>query len=325
MTERTKAVIVRCVLATVIVVPCIFGVLIVQSSPNSDAVVVTGPVSHNEPESTYESENSINIWFQVTSFDPETSKAKFNVYPWPTSDLAVAFSSSTISGSNFELFVDELYGAGTYQFRDGDRIGAIPIELDVLSIPQRGSHPDTFYYPFDSYVLDAYAGASNISANGERSDRAAFDYFYETSVSGFRTTYTRIAGWSHYDSSQEVNKEEILKERGEGNLSFLARFDRTWAVRFAVLMMVALWIINCISIVWTTYGVLRQSRPPSIQALIWAAASVIGSLQIRELFPGSPPLGIALDYFVFFPSLLINMLVVLVITASWSRRADFKL
>lgn len=325
MSEKVTTVLLRIAVLSLVVVPILLGLLIVRSDPIADDVRISGTVSYNEPESSAESDNSINLWFQPTGFDAETAKARFNVYPWPTADLAVSFSSSTISDTDFELFVDELHGAGSYEFRKNVVIGALDVEFDVLSSPPRGSRPDTFFYPFDSYILDTYAGVSAILLDGSRPDRPAFDFFYDSSVSGFRLTYTRIAGWEHYGTPAESDSELILKERRDGNVSFLARFDRTWAVRFAVLMMIALWVVNCFAVMWTTYGVLAKKRPPSIQALIWAAASVLGSLQIRELFPGRPPLGIAIDYFFFFPALVINMLVVIVITASWSRRTDFKL
>ena len=64
-----------------------------------------------EVEDVDRAEKSINIWFQAVEFNPETQKAIFNIYPWPTEDLIVAaFSSSTVTKIPFRLFIDELSG-----------------------------------------------------------------------------------------------------------------------------------------------------------------------------------------------------------------------
>lgn len=153
----------------------------------------------------------------------------------------------------------------------------------------------------------------------------AFEYFYETSLPDFKVTYTRIAGWNLYDTSEEISTSAILAERESGQVSFLARFDRSLANQLAIAVIVVIWIINTISLIWITQRILNKSRPPSIQVLVWSAASVLGYVQLRESLPGSPRLGIAIDYLFYFPALIASVIVALVITISWSNRSDFSL
>ena len=80
---------------------------------------VDDQIGEIEPEDVDRADKSINIWFQAVDFNPETQKAKFNVYPWPSEDLTtISFSSSTITNVPFSLFIDELNGVGQYEFQE---------------------------------------------------------------------------------------------------------------------------------------------------------------------------------------------------------------
>jgi hypothetical protein len=290
--------------------------------PLSESVRITGPVAGNEVGLHNENPEAMQLWFQPQSFDPVMRKAKFNLFAW-TSDDDEHFSSSMISPRDYWLFVDELYGKGSYHFLQDEPVGAVTFEADVLSIPTRGSHANDFFYPFDSYVLDAYAGVSQSKLGDD--GIPVFEYFYETSLPDFKVTYTRIAGWEMYDMPGEVSASQILAERESGQVSFLARFDRSLANQLTIAVIIIIWMINTISLLWITQRVLTRSRPPSIQVLVWSAASVLGYVQLRESLPGSPRLGIAIDYLFYFPALIVSVAVALVITISWSNRSDFSL
>jgi len=84
-------------------------------------------------------------------------------------------------------------------------------------------------------------------------------------------------------------------------------------------------LFNAAALVLTTCGVVLGSRPPSMQALVWSAASVLGTIQLRDMFPGKPRLGVAIDYLGFFPTMVVSMVVALVITVSWVMRSDYRI
>lgn len=290
--------------------------------PQASSVNLAGPVASNSVEDYNEDPSDFQLWLQLTSFDASTQKATFNLFPW-TDSLNQTFSSSMISQRDFTVFVDELYGKGFYEFRKGEVIGAVPFEADVLSLPNRGARDSDFYYPLDSYVLDAYVG---ISADGSVGNGLpAFEYFYETAIPELSVTYSRIAGWDHYETPRESASSQILSERKSGRISFLAKFERSGAVRFVALAFIFVFIINSVSLIWITIAVRARRRPPSLQVLVWSAASLLGYVQIRASLPGSPRLGIAMDYLFYFPALFIGTTVVFLMTISWSRRDDFTL
>lgn len=151
MSRRSKA--------TVVFLALLVSGLFFMLKPLSESVRIEGPVGGNEVGLHKEKSDSIQLWSQPQSFDPVMRKAKFNLFAW-TDDEDQHFSSSMITPRDYWLFVDELYGEGSYEFRKDERVGAVAFEVDVLSLPTRSSRANDFYYPFDSYVLDAYAGVS---------------------------------------------------------------------------------------------------------------------------------------------------------------------
>jgi hypothetical protein len=82
-------------------------------------------------------------------------------------------------------------------------------------------------------------------------------------------------------------------------------------------------LIASATLAWISLRIFSGKRPPSMQALIWSAASVLATVQLREMFPGNPRLGIGLDFVVFFPSLLASMLFGLLLTVMWIGRDDY--
>jgi hypothetical protein len=308
--------------AALVLLPLLVTGLFFLLKPLSQSVNITGSLNGNEVGKVTDDAEAMQLWFQPQSFDPVMRKAKFNLFAWANNEDQ-NFSSSMISPRDYWLFIDELYGQGSYQFRKNERVGAVALEVDVLSTPTRRSRANDFFYPFDSYVLDAYAGVSESRLGDD--GIPAFEYFYETSLPDFKVTYTRIAGWNKYGTPAEMSASEILSEREAGQVSFLARFDRSLANQLAIAVIVIIWIINTLSLVFITRRVLTGRRPPSLQVLVWSAASVLGYVQLRGSLPGSPRLGIAIDYLFYFPALIVGVAVALVITISWSNRSDFSI
>jgi hypothetical protein len=268
---------------------------------------------------------SINIWFQAVSFDPETQKARFNVYPWPSTDLVTtSFASSTVTKIPFTMFIDELNGLGTYDFEENQIVGSISVELDVLSYEDFSRSRDSFY-PFDSYTLDTYADVAVIEDDDQFTPIKTFDLFYTNSVPGFNIRYQRVAAYDEYLNSDMFNKGKIIRQRDEGKISFIATFERSFAVKLTAVLLSLLCLFNSFTLVWICGRILAGRRPPSMQALVWSAASVLATIQLRDLYPGNPRLGIGLDYFSFFPSLIVSMCCGLVFAATWMSRNDFQI
>lgn len=291
-------------------------------SPSGIKVVETG--LYGESSSDF-SEDSVAVYVQMLSFDPETERAEMAYYPWPTDDIAKQFSSSVLTERNIRFFVDAQDTELT-EFEAGDQIGGVYATVDVLSTDYPDLASDALY-PFDAYVLDSFARVEILDESiGDYAPVQTFDYFYTSPVPGFDVTYERLgafdSGYAGDPSSREL--ERIDLERFEGKVSFYGFIERSFAVKAIAIFIYSFILIATLALVWVASQMTLGKRPASMEALIWAAASMLGILELRALAPGDPRIGVYADLIVFFPSLILSLASVAVITYLWNTRKDFE-
>ncbi|QKJ25605.1 DUF4436 family protein [Aquiluna borgnonia] len=295
----------------------------------SDAYAPSG-VQVNEQgifgeSSTDFEENSVAVYVQMLGFDPETERAELAFYPWPTDDLAKQFSSSVLTEKDIRLFVDS-QDAELTEFSAGDQVGGVEVVADVLSTDFPDLASDSLY-PFDQYVLDSYARVETRESElQEYSTIQTFDYFYTSPVPGFDVTYQRLAAFeSAYPAESESSDPfRIAAERADGKISFYAFIERSFAVKAIAIFVYSFILIATLALVWVTSQMALGIRPPSMESLIWAAASMLGILELRALAPGDPRIGVLADLFIFFPSLILSLASVAGITYLWNTRKNFE-
>lgn len=268
---------------------------------------------------------TVAFYIQMLEFDPETERAKLMYYPWPTDDLASQFSSSVISKKEIQVFIDS-QNTSVKSFAPGEQIGGIEAQLDVLSTYYPELASDSLY-PFDRYVLDAYASAAVKWNEGEEfSPVQTFDYFYSSPVSGFEVRYQRLGAFENLDPSSEKasDPENIAFERADGKLSFYAFFERSFAVKAIAIFIYTFITLATLVLAWVTQRIASGARPASMNALIWAAASILGILDLRSVAPGSPRIGVFADLLFFFPPLLLSLACTVVLAYFWTVRKSWQ-
>jgi len=278
-------------------------------------------------------EKSVPIWFQAIDFNPESQVARYKIYPWPSSDLASEFDSSTVLNYNtqpIQVWIDATSGENNHTFNPGDSIGAITAEFDVLSRGSEKSANDA-RYPFDEYRLDTYVQTwidkGKYLEKELWTDIKTFDFFYTTPVSGFHVSHKRTALWddSVVTSSDIYDVKSIKALRAKGLISFESTFNRSAAVKTIATIIGIFCVMSTITLAWITKNIWSRKRPPSMQALVWSAATVLGIVQLRDILPGHPRIGIAMDFIFFFPTLLIGLISSLMITSIWIKRDDWEI
>jgi hypothetical protein len=291
-------------------------------SPSGVKVVETGIFGESSSDFT---EDSVAIYVQMLGFDPETERAEMAYYPWPTDDIAKQFSSSVLTERDIRFFVDSQNTELT-EFSAGEQIGGVYATVDVLSTdyPDRASDA---LYPFDAYVLDSFARVE-IRANSESDyeEIQTFDYFYSSPVPGFDVTYERLGAFeSGFASDPDARSLEMIDlERFQGKVSFYAFIERSFAVKAIAVFIYGFILIATLALLWVASQMTLGKRPASMEALIWAAASMLGILELRALAPGDPRIGVYADLVIFFPSLILSLASVAVITYLWNTRRDFE-
>ena len=281
------------------------------------------------PSEVISEDKSVSLYFQAVSFDPEGQTAKFKIYPWPTEELATTYSSSAILNEYpIQVWSDGITSANYNLFEASNSVGAISQEFDVLSGGHEKSANDA-RYPFDSYVLDTFAWVEiDNSPDNNKDDFEeinTFDFFYTTPIPGFHISYKRTAAYEDDQVQDIYAKSSIKSQRERGLISFEAKFTRSTAVKTISLIIGVFCVISALTLTWITAGIWFRRRPPSMQALVWSAASVLGTIQLRDILPGNPRIGISMDFLFFFPSLLIGLISSLLITGLWTRRDDWEI
>ena len=273
--------------------------------------------------------NSIELWYQFLNFNPKSGSLSVNIYIWPSSDLAKMFSSSTITYVPISAFIDNLSPVTSFNFKSGDSIGAIPIELDGTN-PLSLKNSDEMYYPFDQYSLDTYVKLKNGDRNSEViSDNSnSYEFFWPSQVPGFVFDVWRGATFADtYDwfDNEAYEEDKIAKQRENGEISFLIKVSRSNSVKFASILIYLGILLSCSALLIITIYVWRGKRPSSVTALVWAAAQILGLFQLRELLPDNPREGILLDLYIFYPGVLISLSCAVILSIIWVKKDNFQI
>ncbi len=290
-------------------------------SPSGVKVIDTG--IYGESSTDFDA-NSIAIYVQMLEFVPETQRAEMAFYPWPTDDIAKQLSSSVVTDVPIQFLVDSQNGS-VARFDAGSQVGAVYATVDVLSTDYSELASDSLY-PFDAYVMDSFARVQIMGEDGEFGPVQTFDYFYSSPVPGFDVTYQRLgafdSGYAGDPGSQDLAQIDL--ERFYGKISFYAFIERSFAVKAIALFIYGFILIASLALVWVASQMVIGRRPPSMESLIWAAASMLGILELRALAPGEPRIGVFADLIFFFPSLMMSLVSVAAITYLWSTRENIQ-
>lgn len=230
-----------------------------------------------------------------------------------TPELAGDLGTSLATGSYVEAPISFLFDAYSEQTRwspnPGEIQGAMPISLRLTG------EVDT--YPFDLYEAQLFASVlERESANSVSIPLLMHDKQEE--VTGLSISSSQVAFLS-----MDTNPESIEADRASGVANIEWSITRSLGVILIVLLLGALIITGAAVSVLITVSILRGKRPPSINSLGWLAAFLFALFSVRSQLPGSPPSGILFDVIVFYPSVLILVLLIAVNVASWVARDDW--
>ena len=117
----------------------------------------------------------------------------------------------------------------------------------------------------------------------------------------------------------------IADEFLTGNGQALVVAQRDQYTILLVLIVCLLMIASMISVISMGISVSLGFRPPTVSALVWAAALTFSLIQLRNLMPDSPPVGTTLDVVFYFPALLITIGGSVWILYYWIRRPDYEI
>lgn len=283
------------------------------------------------PETAKVDSRFINVFYQLTGFDSERQIANVTTYIWPSLDVATPFSSSTVTDIDLSLFIDEVGGQGFYEFEAGQPIAGIETTIDATNPYSLKRSIDT-YYPFDSYSMTLYAQVSERVETAEGFDVVplpTFEDSYATAVPGFQVRLTKEHDESFFSDEPRGEDfpfvEKAIEQRMNGLVMTTAIISRNFSVKVIAILVALYCLIIALSLGFMTLQILQWDRPPSMQALIWAAANALGLIQVRDLLPGKPRIGVTFDIIVYFPALTATLVSTVALFIIWSYREDWQI
>lgn len=230
---------------------------------------------------------------QPVTMDPNTNTitARF-VFDALGTDF---FNNDSRLNETIWISVDGRAGTREFRFTQGSKLSQAVVELGAVG--------DESQYPFDSYVAD-FAVSADVMA---RQTDGSFTVV-GTAPIGIAGT-GGIPGWDLTMSIPTGLSTEVA--RGEINL------NRAFSTQlFSILILLAVTVLSLIALFLASLVASRRLPIESV-LLPWMAGLLFALPILRNSMPNAPPIGIALDVYVFFWVLLMSVVSASMIAVAW--------
>lgn len=289
-------------------------------------------------------EESLMVFYTITEMDSESQYLTLRLVPAPDESFGGGLGNSWyLTDIDVQITVDSLTSTSdnrqTNYFFEGHPeywipYGSLDVTIDVNPfVPWRFRNRPSAY-PFDTYpyVLPLIAEQRPWSDEpiGDPTTTSALRDWealpvellpWLIEVDGFRFD-VRPAPFVG-EQGRTLLIDEAAADWSEGFGAVEIRARRLPGIRVLVGMIALVMMLNLVALGSVVYRIATSQRPPSAQVLVWVAALSFATVAVRQSLPYSPPPGIALDYILFFPTLLFSAIATVVVGLAWSNRSDY--
>jgi hypothetical protein len=305
--------------------------------------------------SSVNSEDRVDFSLKVTDVDPVMKLAQVQVLPQPMGNVGITTQNGWVPNdqiameigstrritdlqqSNTLFFGSELQPniSATADITYQNPFGAC-IEKSESSdtgetvCTMRESIEGTIKdYPFDRYLFSLPIFGVAARTGGAGTETTADDTYQSVPMRVYDST-SELNTWEvvvypistdYKDEFEDV--DAVSSGMNQGSVEFLIDAKRDRYTILLVLIVCLLMVASMMSVVLMGISVSLKYRPPTVQALVWAAALTFSLIQLRTLMPGAPPVGTTLDILFYFPALLMTIGGSIWILWHWMRRADY--
>jgi hypothetical protein len=256
----------------------------------------------------------VSLELAVTNVDPNSSA--FGIIATPR--LAGSYGSVLGNGSLVETPLQFVFDAYSGQGRWSNDVAEIAGGMDV-ALKLFGDVRD---YPFDRYNSYLISTASDISTKNPAQTGLYMQDSKEV-VPGFKVASELFSVSADDKASKKLIASTIEREQVIGITGVKWTIERSFDTVLTVLLMALLMILGATVSTLITIAIVRGKRPPSLNSLGWLAAFLFAMFSLRTQLPGNPPNGILFDLWVFYPVVLILVLLIAVTVTSWILREDW--
>lgn len=230
--------------------------------------------------------------------------------PQLSGNQGISTSNGSFLKQSISFSFDVFSGPTLLDVATGQFLGAQSLGLRLNGSPTN--------YPFDQYQSKFYATASSDFTEDGTTELVLRDK--TEAIPGF-------SGLSKYLAFEDEteNQEKIKSDISQGMGLIQWEFKRATSTVVAAFLLGALMLIGAAVSSLMTISVLKGTRPPSINSLVWFAAFLFALFQVRNQLPGDPPNGIKFDLFIFYPVILLLIILIAINVELWNNRDDWDL
>jgi hypothetical protein len=251
----------------------------------------------SEGGSSFESEATVNrggisINFEPIGVSPDTSNASFRMVM--SSDDETISDADGRAVDNIRVTVGGPDGSQEIRIPQGTAFGRAEVVLGVAG--------ELAQYPFDSY-----SGVYFVNAD-----------FYDRQTGGVNETkgaipleVTSVGAINGWNSALGVSST------GSFGVGLSADFDRAFSTKLFALVLLALAALTSLLALFISVLVLSNRRKVEAALLAWTGSLLFALPILRTYLPGAPPIGAAIDIYVFLWTVVMAFIAVFFIAASW--------
>jgi hypothetical protein len=239
--------------------------------------------------------NGLMIQIDPMTVNAQTNLAEIQLTFMPSgSEL---FDDSGHLRENLRVVVDS--GAGNKEMRFP--AGTVPSAQNATVV----LGGELAQYPFDTHSGLAYISADTYTKNSDGTITS--DQIYIADL----TVVTGVNGWD--------TVADLSNTAASSYVSFT--FSRAFSTQAFAIMLLALAVMLAIATVIVAFLVATQRRKAEIGLMSWTAALLFALPALRTFMPNSPPIGAAIDMYVYLWVMAGAIAAAIIMIGSWIRQS----
>lgn len=283
------------------------------------------------PEYDGENKEYLDVYVALTNYDDRRDVATYRIDLAPSPALGTWDDGGQFYFSkSIRLDIDSIESGIVGSFDANKIYGSF--EVSVIGTDTfKEEYTNSNYFPFEKryskFTLLAYK-----SENDTFDEAMQQDSFVDLPVRVLDYTRDKVEGYKLYydylvfvdgqlEKSNDITSIRESLEMGYVNLYITIQRDR--ATIFSVFALMTFVVGAAIALVLMTLVVWSKRRPPALASLIWGAATIFAIIETRRFIPNNPRVGVFMDLYLFFPSILLSIFATSSLFALWIRRKDW--
>jgi hypothetical protein len=284
----------------------------------------------NYPQFDDESVFYLDIYVALLSYNDRENIATYRIDILPSSALGFwEYGGQFGVYKTVRLNFDSLNAAIIGDYDSNTLQNSIEISVVGNNILE-SKLTDSNYFPFERKyskisIRALYSDSRTIEEAVEKNDFIELPirvYDFTEDLDGYKIRYDYLA---LNDNGYQKNEDlvQIQEELYKGSVDLLLTIQRDRASVFSVFALMAFVVGAAIALLLMTIVVFSKRRPPALASLIWGAATIFAIIETRRFIPNTPRVGVYMDLYLFFPSILISIFATSSLFALWIRRKDW--